>query len=109
MCEPRMASLCYCVVSFDKKGFMNGYLVWFAHREQLMRKRQHHQWGEFSSVALFVMEESSNDPIREMVMDTMSSHGIEYNMNEYASEETIFEEAMRDLKEFFDLLQATNM
>ncbi|GLU09647.1 hypothetical protein SLE2022_264960 [Rubroshorea leprosula] len=42
-----------------------------------------------------------------MVMDT-NLHGIEYNMNEQASEEPIFEEAMGDAKEFFDLLQAAN-
>ncbi|GKV18308.1 hypothetical protein SLEP1_g28709 [Rubroshorea leprosula] len=47
------------------------------------------------------MEEPGNDPIREMVEDTMSSHGIEYNMNEQASDEPIFEEAMGDAKEFF--------
>ncbi|GLT26672.1 hypothetical protein SLA2020_017200 [Shorea laevis] len=65
-----------------EKGFMNGYVVW--------------------------LEEPGNDPIREMVLDAMSSHGIEYNRNEQANDEPIFEEAMGDVKEFFDLLQVTN-
>ncbi|GLU09718.1 hypothetical protein SLE2022_265630 [Rubroshorea leprosula] len=73
-----------------------------------MRKRQRHQWGESSNAAPFVMEEPGNDPIRKMVMDAMSSHGIEYNMNEQANKEPIFEEAMGDAKEFFDPLQAVN-
>ncbi|GKV21389.1 hypothetical protein SLEP1_g31373 [Rubroshorea leprosula] len=52
------------------------------------------------------MKEPDNDPIRKMVMDALSSHGIEYNMNEQANEEAIFEEAifeeaMEDAKEFF--------
>ncbi|GKV12727.1 hypothetical protein SLEP1_g23844 [Rubroshorea leprosula] len=72
-----------------------------------MRRRQRHQWGESSSAAPFVMEEQGNDPIRDMVMDA-NLHGIEYNMNEQASVEPIFEEAMGDAKEFFDLLQAAN-
>ncbi|GLT28120.1 hypothetical protein SLA2020_030760 [Shorea laevis] len=56
--------------------------------------------GESFSAVPFVMEELSNNPIREMimVMDAMRSHGI----NEQASEEPIFEEAMKDAKEFFD-------
>ncbi|GLT27298.1 hypothetical protein SLA2020_023060 [Shorea laevis] len=54
------------------------------------------------------MEEPGNDPIREMVMDAMSSHAVEYNMNEQASDEPIFEEALRDAKKIFDLLQAAN-
>ncbi|GLU06883.1 hypothetical protein SLE2022_238700 [Rubroshorea leprosula] len=87
---------------------MNGYIVWLAHGEQPVRKRQRHQWGESSSATPFVMEEPCNDPIRKMVMDAMSSHCIEYNMNEPTSEEPIFEEAMGDAKEFFDLLQAAN-
>ncbi|GLT29772.1 hypothetical protein SLA2020_046170 [Shorea laevis] len=56
-----------------------------------------------------MMEEPSNDPIKEMVMNAMNSYGIEYNMNEQLSEEPIFEEAMRDAREFFDLLQAANI
>ncbi|GLT88256.1 hypothetical protein SLE2022_062900 [Rubroshorea leprosula] len=51
----RVIVLCH---STDK-GFMNGYV-----------------WGESSRAAPFVMEEPGNDPIREMVMDAMSSHGI---------------------------------
>ncbi|GLT29271.1 hypothetical protein SLA2020_041480 [Shorea laevis] len=54
------------------------------------------------------MEEPGNDPIREIVTDAMNSHGIKYNMNEQVREEPIFEEAMGDAKEFFDVLQATN-
>ncbi|GLT26638.1 hypothetical protein SLA2020_016910 [Shorea laevis] len=53
------------------------------------------------------MEEQCNDPIRDMVMDA-NLHGMEYNMNEQASDEPIFEEAMGDAKEFFDLLQAAD-
>ncbi|GKV17042.1 hypothetical protein SLEP1_g27595 [Rubroshorea leprosula] len=88
------------------KGFMNRYVVWLAHGEQLVRNR--HQWGESSRATPFVMEEPGNDPIREMVMDAISSHGIEYNMNDQASDQPIFEEAIGDVKEFFDLLQAAN-
>ncbi|GLT52151.1 hypothetical protein SLA2020_255050 [Shorea laevis] len=91
-----------------EKGFMNGYVVWLAHGEQSVRKQRRHQWGESSSAAPFAMEEPGNDPIREMVIDAMSSHGIEYNMNDQGSEQPIFEEAMGDAKEFFDLLQAAN-
>ncbi|GLT27293.1 hypothetical protein SLA2020_023020 [Shorea laevis] len=87
---------------------MNGYLVWLAHGEQLVRKQQCHQWGESLSAVLVVMEEPGNYPIREMVMDVMNSHGIEYNMNEQTSEGLIFEEAMGDTKESFDLLQGAN-
>ncbi|GLT51255.1 hypothetical protein SLA2020_246760 [Shorea laevis] len=90
-----------------EKGFMNGYIVWLAHGQQPLRRRQRHQWGESSSAAPFVMEEQGNDPIRDMVMDA-NLHGTEYNMNEQGSEEPIFEEAMGDAKEFFDLLQAAN-
>ncbi|GKV11276.1 hypothetical protein SLEP1_g22542 [Rubroshorea leprosula] len=90
-----------------KKGFMNKYIVWLAHGEQPMQRRQRHQWGESSSAVPFVMEEQGNDPIRDMVMDA-NLHGIEYNMNEQANAEPIFEEAMGDAKEFFDLLQAAN-
>ncbi|GKV07224.1 hypothetical protein SLEP1_g19022 [Rubroshorea leprosula] len=87
---------------------MNGYIVWLAHGEQPLRRRQHHQLGESSSATPFVMEEQCNDPIRDMVMDA-NLHGMEYNMNEQASDEPIFEEAMGDAKEFFDLLQAADM
>ncbi|GLU21387.1 hypothetical protein SLE2022_375290 [Rubroshorea leprosula] len=61
--------------------------------------------GESSKAAPFMIEEPGNDSIREMVLDAMSSHGIEYNRNEEASDEPIFEEAMGYAKEFFDLMQ----
>ncbi|GLT33069.1 hypothetical protein SLA2020_076880 [Shorea laevis] len=90
-----------------KWGFMNGYIVWLAHGEQPLRRRQRHQLGESSSAPPFVIEDQCNDPIRGMVMDA-NLHGMEYNMNEQASDEPIFEEAMGDAKEFFDLLQAAD-